>query len=67
MKQTAWENNLVINAMDWLTRARLGRSEEEKAAYLEAVADVLTAANLGTNVLNRLEGLFHCRIEGESQ
>lgn len=60
----SWKNNLVINAMDWLTRTHLGRTAAEKAAYLEAVADVFEAMNHSTDVLARLEGLFYNEEEG---
>jgi len=61
----SWKNSLVIYAMNWLTRTHLGRTDAEKAAYLEAVSDTLTAMKYKTDVLARLEGLFHFRNEEE--
>jgi hypothetical protein len=37
------EQYLVEQAKAWMTRTHLGRTDDEKYAYLEAVQDALTA------------------------
>ncbi len=37
------EKYLVAMAKEWLTRTHLGRTQDEKNAYLDAIQDVLTA------------------------
>jgi hypothetical protein len=66
------KNLLCIKAMDWFNRTHIGRSAEERQAYLEGVEDALTAVYEGTyhgaypahDMNSTLEELFE---EGEER